>query len=353
MSRRKKDKSPLLHLGQRLKAARKMAGMSMEELVKRAGRIVSKQSISKYENGLMEPSPKILLRLAEALGVKPSYFRQQARLQLSNLYFRQKSKLSRKEEAAIKYKALDYLERYLDLEDKLGLHLSFKYKVKKKPLENIEDIEALVKKIRQDWGLGQAPIVNLLGLLEEKGIKVFMTPASGKFAGLTAQNGQTQVIVVNSRHPLDRIRFTASHELGHVLCAFPEDIEDEEGLCHVFAGAFLLPGEVLKNILGQRRHKITLWEWQYIKETYGISMQAAIHRAYECGIISQNYFRVLIHQLRQKGWHKVEPFSYQGKEEASRFKRLLAFALAQGLLTPAEAKRIGGEELPQPLEITA
>mgnify|MGYP000232922605 CR=1 FL=1 len=353
MSRRKKDKSHLIHLGQRLKAARKMAGMSMEELVTRAGRIVSKQSVSKYENGLMEPSPQILARLAQVLGVKPSYFYQRTRLQLTNLYFRQKSKLSRKEEAAIKYKAIDYLERYLDLEDKLGLHLSFKYRLKKKPLENINDIEELVMKIRHDWGLGQAPIVNLLGLLEEKGIKVFLTPASGKFAGLTAQNGQAHVIVVNSNHPLDRVRFTASHELGHIICAFPEDVEDEESLCHVFAGAFLLPGKVLKSLLGQRRHKITLWEWQHIKETYGISMQAAIHRAYECGIISQNYFRVLIHQLRQRGWHRVEPFTYQGKEEASRFKRLLAFALAEDLLTPAEAKRIGGEELPQPLEITA
>jgi len=350
MSRRKKDKSDLIHLGQRLKAARKMAGLSMEDLVTKAGRIVSKQAISKYENGIMEPSPPILEQLAQVLNVKPSYFQQRARLQLSDLYFRQKSKLSRKEEDAIKYRAINYLERYLELEDRLGLTLPFKYRVKKKPLNTNNDIEELVMKIRSDWGLGRTPIVNLLGLLEEKGIKVYLTPASSRFAGLTAKNEQTQVIVINSNHPPDRIRFTASHELGHILCSFPEDIKDEEGLCHVFAGAFLLPREEIINLLGQRRHKITLWEWQYIKETYGISIQAAIYRALECDIISYNYFRALIHQLRLQGWHRVEPVAYNGKEEATRFKRLLAFALAEGLLTPAEAQRIGGEELPPALQ---
>lgn len=350
MSRRRKNKDYLIYLGQRLKAARKMAGLSMEDLVTKAGRIVSKQSISKYENGIMEPSPPILERLAQALNVKPSYFQQRAHLQLSDLYFRQKSKLPRKEEAAIKYKAIDYLERYLELEDRLGLPLPFKYRVKKRPLNNINDIEELVLKIRSDWGLGTAPIVNLLGLLEEKGIKVYLTPASSQFNGLTAKNGKTHVIVVNSNHPPDRIRFTASHELGHILCSFPDDVEDEESLCHVFAGAFLLPRQVIVSLLGQHRHKITFWEWQYIKEIYGISIQAAIYRALECNIISRNYFRALIHQLRLQGWHKLEPVAYQGKEEATRFKRLLAFASAEGLLTPSEAQRIGGKEVPSSLQ---
>ena len=47
--------------GQRLKAARVMAGLSMDALVKRIGKGLSKSAISKYENGLMMPSMSPLI----------------------------------------------------------------------------------------------------------------------------------------------------------------------------------------------------------------------------------------------------------------------------------------------------
>ncbi len=58
----------------RLKSARIMAGWSMDVLCDKMEHIVSKQSISKYENGKMMPDSSVLLALADTLGVDPDYF---------------------------------------------------------------------------------------------------------------------------------------------------------------------------------------------------------------------------------------------------------------------------------------
>ncbi|MCK7476806.1 MAG: helix-turn-helix domain-containing protein [Candidatus Moduliflexus flocculans] len=44
-----------------------MAGMSMEDLAIKLGGLVTKQAISKYEQGQMMPSPEVLERLVEVL----------------------------------------------------------------------------------------------------------------------------------------------------------------------------------------------------------------------------------------------------------------------------------------------
>ena len=58
----------------RLKSARVMAGWSMDMICEKIGNLISKQSISKYENGKMMPDSTILIALAKALDVDPDYF---------------------------------------------------------------------------------------------------------------------------------------------------------------------------------------------------------------------------------------------------------------------------------------
>jgi len=60
-------KAPETPFGIRLRAARKMAGMSMEDLAVKLGGRVTKQAISKYETGQMMPSPDVLEKLVEVL----------------------------------------------------------------------------------------------------------------------------------------------------------------------------------------------------------------------------------------------------------------------------------------------
>ena len=58
----------------RLRAARLMSGISMEKLAQLADNIITKQSISRYEKGLMSPKRVSKLALAKALNISESFF---------------------------------------------------------------------------------------------------------------------------------------------------------------------------------------------------------------------------------------------------------------------------------------
>ncbi len=330
------EKEMLDLFGLRLKSARKMTGLSMDELAQKMGKIITKQAISKYEKGKMRPSSEILIKLAKALDVKPDYFLRTIKINLSAFEFRKKSKLSKKIEDSLKQKTIDYLERYLELEEILGMKSSFENPLSNSKINNQDDIEAAAEKLREKWDLGLAPICNLLETLEEKGIKIFEVKEKGDFDGLSADVGNTYIVVINKDKPLDRVRFTAAHELAHIICEFPPEPEKEK-LCHGFAGAFLLPKTVLFRELGEKRNQITHWELKEIKEIYGISMQAIMRRALNLDIISKNCYKNFQISLSQKRQRKDEPFEYKRKEEPIRFKQLLSRALAEGIISFSKA----------------
>ena len=68
----------------------------------------------------MNPGGDALVALSRALGVKSEYFFRPRKASLGELEFRKKSRLGRKEEDRIKYRTLDFLERYLEIEDILA-----------------------------------------------------------------------------------------------------------------------------------------------------------------------------------------------------------------------------------------
>ena len=326
------EKIDLMDFGNRLKTARKMAGLSMEDLVKRAGGVVTKQSISKYEKGSMKPSSDVLIRLASALGVKPEYFFRDSSIELSGVQFRKRAKLSAKKIESLRQRTIDFLERYIELETILGIEKKFVNPLINTSISNYDDVENVALQLRNKWNLGLSPIANLLELLEENGIKVFEVRDIDGFDGLSARVRDIHVIVINKDLSADRIRFTAAHELAHILCEYPKG-SSKEKLCHAFAGAFLLPKSVLERELMKKREQISLWELEEIKKLYGISIQAIVKRASMLGIVSDIYYRNFQMIINQKGWRKKEPIEYEGREEAIRFKQLLHYAVNEEIIT--------------------
>ena len=318
--------------GNRLRLARKMAGLSMEDLTKKAKGIVTKQAISKYEKGIIKPSSDVLIHLALALGVKPEYFYRHSKIELSGMQFRKRSKLPVKIIESLKQRTIDFLERYIELENILGVHEKFINHLTDFPVESLKDVENASLKLRNKWKLGLAPITNLLELLEENCIKIYEVQNIKDFDGLTASVGDLHAIVINKDLPPDRIRFTAAHELAHILCEFPKNSQKEK-LCHAFAGALLLPKVILERELMKKREQITLWELGEIKQSYGISIQAVVKRAHMLGIVSDFYYRNFQVMLKQKEWKKVEPVEYEGREEAIRFRQLLHYAVSEEIIT--------------------
>ncbi len=330
------------NFGERLKSARKMAGLSMEALAQKAGKVVTKQAISKYDKGQMGPGGDVLFALARALRVKPDYFFRPQKVIFSELEFRKKSKLSRKEEESIKHKTLDFLERYSEIENILGEKVRFKNPIPGTEIRDQDDIERAAKDLRKKWKLGDAPISNLMKLLEDKGVRIYEIKTSDNFHGISAYSGNMPVIAVRVQDDLLRKRFTISHELGHILLEFleKEDHKREEKFCHDFAGAFLLPEFVIKDELGNYRSKIALWELKKLKGIYGISIQAIIARAHRLNIISDNTYRNFWMTVNREGWKTKEPGEYLGKEHANRLDQLVYHAAAEDIITYSKAAEL-------------
>ena len=140
----------LIEFGNRLRSARKMAGLSMEDLSNKAGRIVTKQAISKYEKGMMKLSSDVLICLATALGVKPEYFYRHSKIELEGMQFRKKSKLSVKKIEYLKQRTIDFLERYLELETILGTQEKFFNPLTCIAINSLADVEKTAMKLRDE-----------------------------------------------------------------------------------------------------------------------------------------------------------------------------------------------------------
>lgn len=156
----------------RLKSARLMNGMSIQDLVDRLDASISKQAISRYENGIMKPSGERLLLLSKALGVKPDYFERDIEVSLEEPSFRKLKSLPVKEQDRINQKAIDYLERYLELESILGEETSLNISLFQYEVDSLEKIEEAAENFREKMAFGSDPLLNLTERLEERGIKI-------------------------------------------------------------------------------------------------------------------------------------------------------------------------------------
>ncbi len=429
--------------GVRLRAARKMAGLSMDELVRRLGGIVTKQAIAKYESGQMRPSPEVLARLAEVLDIPPEIpgtiameaarpkelpavrpdesrsreivanrvvlssrspgplarilhprskeiptfrgrvlgkddrveraamleergsgaeeptlaimdvgglgrvLREEAPgprpLDFSSVRFRERSPIPAKLESALRYTIADRMNRLMAVESMLGARVVFRNPLGGAPPPGTaEEVERTAGTVREIWGLGESPVPNLLGLLEEKGISVCEVGGFEEFDGLSAEFGSRTVIVVNPDVPADRVRFRAAHELAHVLGVAGAGPESAEGMCREFAGAFLLPRGPLARLMMPAGRKVALADLAELKRTYGVSLQAIMRRAHGLGLVTDRQMRRFREIFREKGWLETEPVEYRGAEKAVRFRRLLNFAVAEDILGLERAAALAG-----------
>ena len=337
-------------VAKRIKSARTLAGLSLRELSQKMDGIVSHNAITKYENGLMMPDSKVLLALAKALDVKSDYFFRPFTVTIESVEFRKKSKLSIKNANSIQQKVSDDVEKYIELEQFLNISSEFHNPLKQNEINNGEDVENAVNKLLTEWKIGFNALPNVIELLEEKGIKVVELDASEDFDGLSGwANSSVPIIVINKNYPIERKRFTALHELGHLLLSFNSTIEDKtvEKLCHRFAGAMLIPRDTMYNLLGQSRKTIILFEFEAIKESYGISVQATMARARDLSIITKEKYISFIIWIREKEERKKETAfeQYVGREQSDRFKQLLYRATAEGVISMSKAANLANQKL--------
>ena len=336
-------------IGERLKMARTMNGFSQRELASRAG--VTATAISKYERGVMIPSSGVLLKLSSALDVRVEYLMRPDvyPIHLTVPAFRS-TNLSEKEEAMVKEKAREWLERYLEVENLFEIEqqarssIPLGYPIR---ITDTREIEQVAVKLRREWGLGNQPIESLTDLLEDKGIKVGAISAPDSFDALAFWYDHiAPVIILREGVPGDRQRFSIAHELGHLMVEPSQDL-DSERVAHRFAGAFLVPEEVVRAELGESRNRLDLFELHLLKHKYGMSIQAWVHRAKDLGIIPDREYHRIFNYLNEKGWRKCEPGDQIPPEEPGRMKRLVMRAYAEDVISVSRASELLGKSIPE------
>ena len=335
---------------ERFKSARLMKGFSLQDLADALDNQLSRQALHRYEKGEVIPDSEKINLLSKALEVNPDYFFRSTKVELGEVAFRKLSKMPQKEAAVIKEITKEKLSRYLELEEILGLPNEFEDYLKDfEIVTEYEQVNRAAELLREKWSLGSGPIFNIVELLEDKNIKVVDLRVNDDFDGLqTRVNGTIPVVAYNANkiNKPDRIRFTLLHELAHLLLKFGNITErQKETLCHQFAGAMLLPEKTLKAELGEHRNKLSINELGNIKKQYGISMQAVVMRAKDCGIINDHYTKQFFFLIRQLNWKVDEPVEYHGVEESNRFEQLLFRALIEDQISMSKAASLSNQSL--------
>jgi Zn-dependent peptidase ImmA (M78 family) len=330
-------------IGTRLKLARAAAGLSLRGLEERLGGLVSAQGIGKYERDEMMPSSTVLIALAKALGVTEEHLLNTADVELVGVEFRKQKLTTVKDDAAVRARILSEVERYLEIERILHLDSSEADVPRKRPVRTLESVETAASALREHWKLGHDAIPNLCEFLEEKGIKICAIDLPEKVSGVqalvrTAEDDPLPVIVVNANHAGERQRFTIAHELGHLYLS-PTEGPDIEPACQRFAGAFLVPRDVLLREVGHHRRSISLHELLALKLLFGVSAQAIAYRCKDLGIISQATFTEIFRQFSARNWRLREPHSF-APERPPRFERLCLRALAEELISESKASEL-------------
>lgn len=338
-------------IGQRLKLARAASGLSLRDLQVAIDNLVTAQAISKYERDEDMPSSGVLSALASALNVSEDYLLSADEMVLDGVEFRKKEIASKREEAFVEGQTLHLLERYLALEDVLGLASVVWDRPREAPypVNAVAEAENAARAIRTHWGLGIDAILNLSELLEERGIKILAADLSdidGLTASVRRKNGAPiPVIVIKGNTWSERKRFTLAHELGHMVMEARPGVNAEKA-ANRFAGAFLMPAEALWREIGKHRTTISLGELVRLKDLFGASLQAIAYRCHDLGIISDAAYRRMFQVFNDQGWRKP-PFKEPGardpsEEQPRRMERLCFRALTEGLVSESRAAEILG-----------
>jgi Zn-dependent peptidase ImmA (M78 family)/DNA-binding XRE family transcriptional regulator len=329
-------------LGSRIQRARKAARLTLRGLADKIA--LSHTAIQKYEDNKIIPSSDVLIKLAKALNVKMEYFFRPERFTLENIQYRKHGDMPDYELEEIKAKILDQIERRVELENLFPSPPIQDFNVGEKKLYGYDDIERIAHEIRKQWNLGLEPISNLIDTFEENGIKVFEIDNRlyPRFDGFSAHiNHKHPIIVIGNQWPGDRQRFTLAHELGHlVLYGFSHPTMEEEKCCNRFAGAFLLPKESLVMILGEKRTSLEPRELSILKQEFGISMLAILHRAEDAGIITNSFYRKLRGIFNKNGWSKKEPGEQYPRQETHLFEQMIFRALAEEYIGESKAAEL-------------
>ncbi|WP_082557201.1 XRE family transcriptional regulator [Modestobacter sp. Leaf380] len=318
----------------RLRLARDRVGISRVQLSRDAG--ISERSLAGYEAGKHVPPSSTVDVLARELGVPSAflYADELEALPAGAPSFRAVSKLrAGQERAALTSGALAIeVNRWLEARLRLPAASVPTYE------RGADDPVGAARRLRAEWGLGYAPLKNVVHLLEGRGVRVFSLPE--RLADVDAFSFWWEgapYVVLNTRKSAERGRFDAAHELGHLVMHGDYDQpvgRDKERDANRFAAEFLMPAD---DVLSRGLRNAGVEQVLIAKRRWGVAAIALAYRLHELGATSDWLYASTCRRLSQMGYRSGEING--APRETSRLLEQSFAALRQRKVTLADVAR--------------
>lgn len=327
----------------RLTQARRLAELTKRTIAQQIG--VSPAAVGQWEAGVTTPRPDHVRRLAELLDVTPSFLaagRRYVRLDVGDAHFRS----LRATPAKLREKAIAFTEQVYELSDALERRVQL-------PLVDLPgfaggevqpggyagDPVAAAQHLRREWNLGVGPIPHLVRTMERHGLIItfvdFAGAATKTIDAFSTSHLPRPVVVLTPDRGDDvfRHRFTAAHELGHLLLhpdTAPGDLVHERQ-ADAFAAELLTPAA---SIVPELPARLDLHALERLSRAWGVAIDSLIYRCHEVGRISEATYRRAFQrlaQLRQVDLFPKEPVRGYPGELPVLLMQAFAVAEQQGL----------------------
>lgn len=308
----------------RLTQARVLADMTKQALA--AELHVSPAAVGQYEAGVIAPRADHFDTLARVLGVPVAFFaagRPHARLDASMAHFRS----LRSTRVGQRAKAVAFVEQLWELAHALELRVELPPvdlpELPDRPGSAPVAPETAAQQLRRCWNIGPGPLRHLVRTMEMHGIIVSLLPFAGSDevarvdAFSTSRLPRPLVILTPDRaNDVYRHRFTAAHELGHLLLhtdANPGDVEQEREADR-FAAELLTPAAEIEPELPTRLRIPAL---EPVSRRWGVALDSLVRRTRELGTtndVSARRAYQRIQHLKTAGLLRPEPITaYPGE----------------------------------------
>lgn len=293
---------------QALIIARESRGKSQEDVAGATG--VSQGHISKAENDIYNLSPDQIERVADYLEYPVSLFYEPGFLRegASNcLYYRKRKTLPAKVLARVN---ATMMLRNINVHHILnGIELVAPRQFYALDLDDFGSPAAAARALRSAWRLPDGPIVNMVALIESAGGVIVLAPfGHRKLFGMSSWTPHGHpLFYLNSEIPMEDLRYTIAHELGHLAMhgvPTPGDIEAE---ADEFAAEFLTPAAAIAPDL----RGLTIDKAGRLKFHWRVPIKMLIRRAEELKSITRDQAVRLYKQYSARGFNNGEPYRIQ------------------------------------------
>jgi Zn-dependent peptidase ImmA (M78 family)/DNA-binding XRE family transcriptional regulator len=324
----------------RLTLARERSGLTKRDLATRVG--VTAAAVTQFERRQSRPSAGTLTRLAAELGLPSGYFmvgRPVLPVAEEATHFRSLRTTRVYERRQARATMSHLAEAVREIQTVVRLP-----ELKLPRLDPGLSPEVAARSLRAAWELPAGPVHHLVRLLESNGAVVSMARfgAGERIDAFSCRpSGLDRPLICLSRdrgNPLRR-RFSAAHELGHLLLhaeAEPGGRRHEHE-ANRFAAEFLTPAPEIAPLLPKRLDFAYLLE---VQRAWGVSVQALLRRSRELDRIGDELYRKGMATLTRLGWRRDEPTGEYPTEWPAVLAEAVALSGSHGLTEPTLAARL-------------